>query len=74
MINTPTITVKIKPEVLAMIDETIIAYIHLRTAEKISTIKTWVRTNSEKLTQYAMLLALSETLDKPIEALLDIKS
>ena len=72
MIQAHTIQVNLKPEIIAQIDDTAIAHLHIKTSENTSTIKKWIRYGSEKLTHYSFLIALSEIFSAPIENLIDI--
>ena len=67
MIQAYTIQVKLKEEIIAQIDDTAIAHLHIKTSENTSTIKKWIRYGSEKLTHYSFLIALSEVFSRPVE-------
>lgn len=72
MIQSHTITVTIKPEIIAQIDDTAIAHLHIKTSENTSTIKKWIRYGSDKLTHYSFLIALDEVFNLPIEKLVQV--
>ena len=67
MIQAYTIQVKLKKEIIAQIDDTTIAHLHIKTSENTSTIKKWIRYGSDKLTHYSVLIALSEVFSLPVE-------
>ena len=67
-----TIQVNLKPEIIAQIDDTAIAHLHIKTSENTSTLKKWMRYGSEKLTHYSFLIALSEVFSLPVEDLVEI--
>ena len=72
MIQAYTIQVKLKQEIIAQIDDTAIAHLHIKTSENTSTIKKWIRYGSEKLTHYSFLIALSEVFNLPVEDLVEV--
>ena len=72
MIQAHTIQVNLKPEIIAQIDDTAIAHLHIKTSENTSTLKKWIRYGSDKLTHYSFLIALSEIFSTNIENLIDI--
>ena len=53
--------------------KTVIAVLHLKTSENQRTIKKWLKANSDKLTHYSFLLALSEIFSLSIEDLVNIE-
>jgi len=72
MIQAYTIQVKLKKEIIAQIDDTTIAHLHIKTSENTSTIKKWIRYGSDKLTHYSFLIALSEVFSLPVEDLVEV--
>mgnify|MGYP000843717620 FL=1 len=72
MIQAHTIQVNLKPEIIAQIDDTAIALLHIKTSENTSTLKKWMRYGSEKLTHYSFLIALSEVFSLPVEDLVEV--
>ena len=72
MIQAHTIQVNLKPEIIAQIDDTTIAHLHIKTSENTSTIKKWIRYGSDKLTHYSFLIALSEVFSLPVEDLVEV--
>ena len=72
MIQAHTIQVNLKPEIIAQIDDTTIAHLHIKTSENTSTLKKWMRYGSEKLTHYSFLIALSEVFSLPVEDLVEV--
>ena len=72
MIQAHTIQVNLKPEIIAQIDDTAIAHLHIKTSENTSTLKKWMRYGSEKLTHYSFLIALSEVFSLPVEDLVEV--
>jgi len=72
MIQAHTIQVNLKPEIIAQIDDTAIAHLHIKTSENTSTIKKWIRYKKDKLTHYSFLIALSEIFNLPVENLVEV--
>ena len=72
MIQAHTIQVNLKPEIIAQIDDTTIAHLHIKTSENTSTIKKWIRYGGDKLTHYSFLIALSEVFSLPVEDLVEV--
>ena len=72
MIQAHTIQVNLKPEIIAQIDDTAIAHLHIKTSENTSTLKKWMRYGSEKLTHYSFLIAISEVFNLPVEDLVEV--
>ena len=72
MIQAQTIQVTLKPQITQKIDDTIIANLHLKTSEPQRTIKNWLKLQSDRLTHYSFLLALSEILNIPIPELINV--
>ena len=73
MIKSETIKVTLKPNLVKQIADTVIAVLHLKTSENQRTIKKWLKANSDKLTHYSFLLALSEIFSLSIEDLVNIE-
>ncbi len=72
MIKSQKVIVTLKPAIKAKINDIVIANLYLKTSEKARTIREWLKKDSEKLTHYSFLLALSELLQPPIDQLIDI--
>ena len=72
MIKSQKVILTLKPDVKAKINDTVISNLCLKTSEKDRTIRNWLKKDSEKLTHYSFLLALSELLQLPIDQLINI--
>ena len=72
MIKSQKVIVTLKPSIKAKINDTVISNLCLKTSEKYRTIKDWLKKDSEKLTHYSFLQALSELLQLPIDQLINI--
>ena len=72
MIKSQKVIVTLKPSIKAKINDIVITNLSLKTSEKYRTIKDWLKKDSEKLTHYSFLLALSELLQLPIDQLINI--
>ena len=72
MIKSQKVIVTLKPSIKAKINDIVIANLCLKTSEKYRTIRDWLKKDSEKLTHYSFLLALSELLQLPIDQLINI--
>jgi len=73
MIKSQKVIVTLKPSIKAKINDIVITNLSLKTSEKYRTIKDWLKKDSEKLTHYSFLLALSELLQLPIDQLINIE-
>ena len=73
MIKSQKVIVTLKPAIKAKINDTVISNLCLKTSEKDRTIRNWLKKDSEKLTHYSFLLALSELLQLPIDQLINIE-
>ena len=73
MIKSQKVIVSLKPSIKAKINDIVITNLSLKTNEKYRTIKDWLKKDSEKLTHYSFLLALSELLQLPIDQLINIE-
>ena len=73
MIKSQKVIVSLKPSIKAKINDIVITNLSLKTSEKYLTIKDWLKKDSEKLTHYSFLLALSELLQLPIDQLINIE-
>ena len=72
MIKSQKVIVTLKPNIKEQINDIVITNLSLKTSEKYRTIKDWLKKDSEKLTHYSFLLALSELLQLPIDQLINI--
>ena len=72
MIKSQKVIVTLKPSIKEKINDIVITNLSLKTSEKYCTIKDWLKKDSEKLTHYSFLLALSELLQLPIDQLINI--
>ena len=73
MIKSQKVIVTLKPSIKARINDLVITNLYLKTSEKDRTIRDWLKKDSEKLTHYSFLLALSELLQLPIDQLINIE-
>lgn len=73
MIKSQKVIVTLKPSIKAKINDLVITNLYLKTSEKDRTIRDWLKKDSEKLTHYSFLLALSELLQLPIDQLINIE-
>ena len=71
MIKSQKVIVTLKPSIKAKIND--LTNLYLKTSEKDRTIRDWLKKDSEKLTHYSFLLALSELLQLPIDQLINIE-
>ena len=72
MIKSQKVIVTLKPNIKEQINDIVITNLSLKTSEKYRTIKDWLKKDSEKLTHYSFLLALSELLQLPMDQLINI--